>query len=345
MKKFSIIIPCYNVAEYLPTCMEHLLQQTIGIENLEIILVDDASTDEGKTLACMMHYEKLYPDSVIVIPLSENMRQGGARNIGMRYASGEYLAFCDADDWFVKDAFDIIYKSAKTYDCDVVEFFNRDVTAFCSEYNQPILYQDKSMLLWNIPDVETRKEYLLLEESTLGCWNKVYRTSMIKEHRIQYADHVVWEEPSFTYMVRFYAKRHLLLPLVLHYALIRQGSTTNSSYDDKKFDNCFTHQFLFSTIQQHGLYPLYQEEVDFIFWKWYFASSLIFIARHDQFYTKKEFELLQINTQNSISDIRKNKYFHILLSEPFQVLGEYTYIPIDHIDLSSLCDFCKQIGC
>lgn len=77
MKKISVVVPCYNTAEYLDRCMQSILKQTIGFENIEIILVDDASTDGGATLSLMMEYEKKYPDNIMVIPLEQNLRQGG----------------------------------------------------------------------------------------------------------------------------------------------------------------------------------------------------------------------------------------------------------------------------
>lgn len=73
MKKISVIVPCYNVSEYLDQCMEHLLKQTIGLENIEIILVDDASTDNGATLHLLKLYEQQFPDTIILIPLEQNL--------------------------------------------------------------------------------------------------------------------------------------------------------------------------------------------------------------------------------------------------------------------------------
>ena len=67
MKKVSIVVPCYNTATYLARCMEHIIRQTIGLENIEIILVDDASTDNGATLHMIMEYEQKYPETVIVL--------------------------------------------------------------------------------------------------------------------------------------------------------------------------------------------------------------------------------------------------------------------------------------
>lgn len=81
-KQISVIVPCYNASAFIPRCMTYLLKQTIGIENMEIILVDDASTDNGATLKLLYSYEKQYPDNIIVIASSENRRQGGARNLG-----------------------------------------------------------------------------------------------------------------------------------------------------------------------------------------------------------------------------------------------------------------------
>ena len=99
MKLVSVVVPCYNAFMYLEKCIEHLLIQTIGLENIEIILVDDASTDGGATLGIIMQYEQKYPENIIAVSLEENVRQGGARNVGVSYANGQYLIFCDADDW------------------------------------------------------------------------------------------------------------------------------------------------------------------------------------------------------------------------------------------------------
>ena len=99
MKKVSVIIPCYNATKWLPKCFLTLVSQTIGMSELELIFVDDASTDDGATYAMLQEFERAYPEQILVIYLEKNMRQGGARNIALQYASGEYIAFVDADDF------------------------------------------------------------------------------------------------------------------------------------------------------------------------------------------------------------------------------------------------------
>lgn len=122
MKKVSTIVPCYNASDYLEKCIDQLLRQTIGIADVEIILVDDASTDEGKTKRVIQRYEECFPETIIAIFLEKNMRQGGARNVGVTYANGEYLTFCDADDWLLEETLEHVYHAAKCYDADVVAF-------------------------------------------------------------------------------------------------------------------------------------------------------------------------------------------------------------------------------
>ena len=88
MKKVSVIIPCFNATKYLPKCFMSLVQQTIGISQIELIFVDDASTDDGSTWNMLQEFERAYPESIMILKLEENMRQGGARNIALQYATG-----------------------------------------------------------------------------------------------------------------------------------------------------------------------------------------------------------------------------------------------------------------
>ena len=103
MKKVSVIIPCFNATKYLPKCFMSLVQQTIGIDQIELIFVDDASTDEDATWNMLQEFERAYPESIMILKLEENMRQGGARNVALQYATGEYIAFVDADDFVAEN--------------------------------------------------------------------------------------------------------------------------------------------------------------------------------------------------------------------------------------------------
>ncbi len=79
--KISVIIPCYNVGNYIDRCMASIAVQTLGVENLEIIFIDDASTDD--TWERLQRWEKRFPDNILLIHSDVNGKPGAARNIGL----------------------------------------------------------------------------------------------------------------------------------------------------------------------------------------------------------------------------------------------------------------------
>jgi glycosyltransferase involved in cell wall biosynthesis len=116
--KISVIVPCYNVESFIDQCIGSLVRQTIGLECLEFIFVDDASTDG--TLQKLQQWEKKYPEQILLIPCAKNRRQGAARNVGMQYASGEYIGFVDADDYISPEMYQRLYDIARKEQCDMV---------------------------------------------------------------------------------------------------------------------------------------------------------------------------------------------------------------------------------
>ncbi len=99
MDKVSIIVTIYNVENYLRKCIDSLLAQTY--ENIEIVLVDDCSTDSSAGIA--KEYAKKYPEKCKFIQRENNGKSSAARNTGIRNATGEWLTFVDSDDWVTKD--------------------------------------------------------------------------------------------------------------------------------------------------------------------------------------------------------------------------------------------------
>ena len=118
MLELSVIVPVYNMAKdgNLDYCINSLVGQTL--ESMEIIAVDDASTDES--LEILRGFEKRYPGRVKAVASPENRRQGGARNLGLREAQGRYIGFMDADDWVVEDLYERMLNLAKSTGADVV---------------------------------------------------------------------------------------------------------------------------------------------------------------------------------------------------------------------------------
>lgn len=105
--KFSIIIAVYNVEEYLGETIDSILNQTLNFkENIQLILVDDGSTDNSNKIAS--EYQEKYPENIIVIR-QDNQGQSTARNNGLQYAKGKYVNFLDSDDYISQDALEVVY--------------------------------------------------------------------------------------------------------------------------------------------------------------------------------------------------------------------------------------------
>ena len=114
MPKISIIVPIYNVAPYLRQCMDSIIQQTYP--NIEIICVDDGSTDESGTIAD--EYAK--KDSRVRVIHQENQGLSAARNAGYSRSTGEYIMYLDSDDWIDLDTCETAIDIALKYDAELV---------------------------------------------------------------------------------------------------------------------------------------------------------------------------------------------------------------------------------
>lgn len=112
--KISIVIPVYNVRPYLNTCLQSVLKQSY--KNIEIILVNDGSTD-GSDLICETYRAK---DSRIIYVSQENRGLSGARNTGMKYASGDYVLFLDSDDFIALNTIEVAVDEIKENHADIV---------------------------------------------------------------------------------------------------------------------------------------------------------------------------------------------------------------------------------
>ena len=118
--KVSIVVPVYNGARYLKECLDSLLSQTL--QDVEVIVVDDASTDSTPTV--LSDYARRDP-RVRVLTQKKNLGVSSARNLGIGAAAGEYVGFCDADDWIEPPMYEILYDAAKRREADI---------SFCGVY-------------------------------------------------------------------------------------------------------------------------------------------------------------------------------------------------------------------
>ena len=168
-KKVSVIIPVYEVEMYLNRAIDSVLAQTLS--DLEIILVDDGSTDDSPKICDQ--YEKEYPDQIRVIH-QENQGLGMARNAGVSLATGEYIAFLDSDDTVEPDMYRSMYQKAKENDYDMVMC---DVRILYVEENRTSIVSTYSKTEIDLPD------YIAYGNNITYSVNKLFRRTLWEQNR------------------------------------------------------------------------------------------------------------------------------------------------------------------
>ena len=185
----SVVIPVYNVENYLRQCMDSVVNQTYS--NLEIVCVNDGSPD--RSIDILRDYEQ--KDKRIRIVEIENQGLSGARNVGTSHCTGDYLLYLDSDDWIDLDTVEVALRAATENHVDIV------LWNYVKEYlqsSQPVKVFDKETLFQNDDYKRLYQRLVGLTGDQLShpeqcdsistAWGKLYKMSIIKEHDIQYVD-------------------------------------------------------------------------------------------------------------------------------------------------------------
>ncbi len=224
MAQVSVVIPVYNIERHLRKCLDSVVGQTL--KNLEIICVDDGSTDESPRILA----EYAARDSRVRVITQENGGPGAARNTGMEQADGEYLIFLDSDDWvepnFLEKMVTLAVKTgADVTICRAVEFDTETGRELPSEWTLKIQYlPGKSFGPRDIA------EHIF--QFTYGWpWDKLCRTEFVRKAGLQYPEFPNSEDLVFVFQSLALADRLTVLSDVLiHHRVNRGGSVSNSRH-------------------------------------------------------------------------------------------------------------------
>ncbi len=323
MKKISMIIPVHNAEKYINRCMMSLVRQSIGVQDIEILLINDASTD--RSLQFLYAWEKEFPDSVCVIDLPQNVLQGAARNIAMEYATGEYVAYLDSDDWLVPDALSLLYTAAKEKDPEIVAYLSIEVS------EEETLQKGDAILLDNYTESGIADEYLKVSDaghriqllfggmSQRGCWDKMYRRDFIKRHDLKYAEGVFDEEALFTIPALMHVKRYYLMNKYLHrYFDNSKGTCSNLSKKQIHIhDNETTCLRMLEKLKKDGILKKEPEVTEAVFIHNYFNRSLTCTHPRGLKYSPEGIALLQKTVHKCFPRYRDNPILSNMKSFPY----------------------------
>ncbi len=309
--KISIIIPCYNREKTIGRCIDSILSQTLPKCLIEVIAVDDASTDG--TLDILHAYEKRFPELILLVCLEKNSGGfvGSVRNIGLSYATGDYVLFMDSDDYIAPNALEKILEKAVVFQADIVD------ANYGIEKNAAVVnHSAKRERYLVVSSRDERRLLLMLEAIERSVWGKLFRKAFLDEHSIVFPEDIHLGEDSYFHgMSLFYAKKYYIMEDIVYYYVIQDDSIWNSmKAADYMKESYLVIARLWQYCQVHGLAYLQREM------EWHAYTTLFNIIDKCEKMGRKDLG------ENLIKDIKKN------IRDTFPELLKNRYIYQDKSD-------------
>ncbi|MGR5333189.1 glycosyltransferase family 2 protein [Photobacterium damselae] len=215
----SIIVPVYNVEDYVFECINSLINQTI--HNIEIIVVDDGSTDASLDVISK------FSDTRIKVISKRNGGLSSARNEGIKIATGKYIAFLDSDDWVEPFAYKTLLDAAIRCNSDIV---------ICGFY---LAYEtcSKRITPSSIDNLNIKIEPQYLSKIKVAAWDKLYKRSLFVDNDITYPQGLYYEDTPTTIPLLLKSNSITIIDEALIYYRQRDGSITKErEFNNKCFD-------------------------------------------------------------------------------------------------------------
>ena len=243
----SIIVAAYNAEKYISKCLDSLTKKTL--DNIEIIVVDDGSTD--LTGEIILSYES----KKILYYRKENGGLSDARNFGLKQSSGEYVAFVDSDDYCEENMYDLLYEKAKEGAFDIVE------TAYYRDYeNYTVLKYPRDYI------------YGKILYNPAGQWWKLIRRSIIIENNICFQNRKWYEDLNFNTKLLPLINRVGYIETPLYHYVQHDGSIMHT-VSSKIFDIYDCVSDIISFFKVNNYWEKYHEDLEYLFAKEILISS------------------------------------------------------------------------
>jgi len=235
--KVSVIIPVYNAEKYLKTAIDSVINQTIGFENIELIIVNDNSNDNSEQI--IKEYSNKY-DNIIDIHLDKNSGlPGKPRNIGIDNATADYIIFLDADDEYLPEAFELLYNTITHEESDFVmgsHFHNNgsrqmkiDILHYCDDTSDVI----------NINPLKDQLNFNRTSHNHVAPWGKIFNKKLINDNNIRFPEDTLAEDTYFYFKTLVNSTKVTLLPNneIYMYNIYETSKSTIHNHNQKAFNN------------------------------------------------------------------------------------------------------------
>ena len=216
-EKVSVIVPIYNVEKYLRRCVDSLVRQVH--KNIEILLIDDCSTDESSIIA--REYAAKYPQLCHYIQRDENGGLSAARNTGIEASTGKWLAFVDSDDWVTEDYVSAMYETAVKDQTDIV---------CCNSYYMAY-DRDKIKEIHSVSDITTQSSHKAkVARLRFFAWSKLIKKELFVKNNIKFPEDI-WRCEDISTIVPLYTmtKKISIINRPIYFYFQRINSLSNQN--------------------------------------------------------------------------------------------------------------------
>lgn len=265
--RLSVIVPVYNMAggDKLAWCLDSLVGQTVS--DYEIIAVDDCSTDNS--LEILRDYERRYPEKFRVIASPVNRRQGGAKNLGLARAKGDWIGFIDSDDWVTPDYYEKLLSLGERTGADMVGCDYHLTDKHSMEIGRVVPNNRPSQA-----GVLTKEKYrsLILDSGSLVV--KIYRRHIIFDYPNRFPENIFYEDNAIgnSWMLR--AKRFAYLQEPLYYYYQHDTSTVHTVTKSRCEDRMEAARVMVREAREFGYLDEYYPEIESSFTTLFYVNTL-----------------------------------------------------------------------
>lgn len=267
MVKVSVILPVYGVADYIEKCAASLLAQTL--QEMEFIFVDDHGPDNSIELVQKMIADHPRKDQFVFLRPEHNMGAGMARNYAIPYTKGQYLAFVDSDDWVEPTMFEELYNKAVEHDsvdlcyCQILKDYGG---------TRPPEVMKNPYIASGIMTRVAKCNFLTHYVSMFSTY--IYKRELIVDHDIAFPESRSADDSFFITCALVFATSMAHVDKPFYHYMIRPGSVTTTKDSTKYQKRLSTFSSLMAFLKEKGGYDEYKAEIDFIYLKKGYISSV-----------------------------------------------------------------------
>lgn len=326
--KISIVVPIYNIENYLPETLNSILKQSM-IEEMEVLMIDDGSTDNSRDI--VEEYALDY-DNFFAFHKS-NEGPSIARNLGIELSKGEYVMFLDSDDIILPDRCEKLYEFAKKNDSDFVGSFGKRLTRY--NFYGSLIYNNA------YKNIEDKKENVVFEEMPELIWdtfctNKLYKKSFLDENDIRFIPKMKYEDIPFALEAYCLGNNVSLTKDTSYLWRIRQDNNSSLTQQHQRYENFEDRikmiRLCYDMSQKRNFNDKVKKE---LFFRWIDYDLILYLKIFYLFSEKDQLKMVE-------EIIKILELVPMELRDELNSTKKIMYKMVKNRDVESLCDFSKK---